>query len=268
MILGTDNLQELKIEHGGRDLEFQSLHGKLKNLEERLYSGVIKKQEELESLHSEIQYLHEQARNEEEEILRVMFSLEEAEQSMSNAAKELSQTEVAWEKAQADKKADKKEDSATEDNEGEESDDELEGSNEKVEEVEEEWVEAVPDTMAYSLDTEFTALVASEADERDAAWTPDGRSILYSSDRTDVFNVYIKDLETGEERQVTNVIGGAFVPSMTRDGNEIVYAGYHASNYSIYRVTVANAASVASTDNLEREYRELYTGPGIDDVWT
>ena len=101
VILGTDNLQELKIEHGGRDLEFQSLHGKLKNLEERLYSGVIKKQEELESLHSEIQYLHEQARNEEEEILRVMFSLEEAEQSMSNAAKELSQTEVAWEKAQA-----------------------------------------------------------------------------------------------------------------------------------------------------------------------
>jgi Tol biopolymer transport system component len=180
----------------------------------------------------------------------------------------LEKEKEAWEKAQADKKADKKEDSATEDNEGEESDDELEGSNEKVEEVEEEWVEAVPDTMAYSLDTEFTALVASEADERDAAWTPDGRSILYSSDRTGVFNVYIKDLETGEERQVTNVIGGAFVPSMTRDGNEIVYAGYHASNYSIYRVPVANAASVASTDNLEREYRELYTGPGIDDVWT
>ena len=93
-------------------------------------------------------------------------------------------------------------------------------------------MEAVPDTMAYALDTEFTAVVASEADEREPVWMPDGSSILYSSDRSGVFNIYLKNLETGEEKQVTNVVGGAFVPWPTPDGNHIVYAGYHASNYS------------------------------------
>lgn len=177
----------------------------------------------------------------------------------------LEKEKEAWEKAQAEKKADKKDEEA-EDDEASGSDKASEDGNEEIEE--EEWVEAVPDTMAYALDADFTALVASEADERDGVWTPDGRSILYSSDRTGVFNVYLKDLESGEERQVTNVVGGAFVPSVTPDGREVVYAGYHATNYSIYRLPVANAVSITATDNLDREYRQLYTGPEIDDVWT
>ena len=182
---------------------------------------------------------------------------------------ELEKEKEAWEKAQAEKKTEKDEESNDEEKS---SDDEEPGNNEATDDgheeaEEEEWVEAVPDTMAYSLDTEFTSLVASKADERDAVWSPDGGSILYSSDRSGVFNVYIKDLETGEERQVTNVIGGAFVPSVTPDGGEVVYAGYHASNYSIYRVPIANAVPVSAPGNLDRDYRRLFTGPKIDDVW-
>ncbi len=170
----------------------------------------------------------------------------------------LEKEKEAWEEAQAEKEKDKKKD-------GDDTEDE-ETADEEVEE-EEEWVEAVPDTMAFASDAEFTALVASPADERDATWTPDGKGILFSSDRTGVFNVYFKNLETGEERQVTNVIGGAFVPSVTPDGTRIVYAGYHASNYSLYRMPLSNAVPVAASENVDREYRQLYTGPKIDDVW-
>ena len=97
----TDNLRQLKTDHGGRDLEFQSLHGKLKTLEERLYSGAVKNPKELESLQSEIQYINEHAKHEEEEILGVMINLDEAEERVANATNELSGMEAEWEKTQA-----------------------------------------------------------------------------------------------------------------------------------------------------------------------
>ncbi|MBK34265.1 MAG: hypothetical protein CME26_01895 [Gemmatimonadetes bacterium] len=176
----------------------------------------------------------------------------------------------AWEKARDEQKAEDEEEKRIEADE----DEDLAGtaaaepSDGDDDQEEEEWVEAVPDTMAYALDTEFTAVVASEADERDPVWMPDGSSILYSSDRSGVFNIYLKNLETGEEKQVTNVLGGAFVPWPTPDGNHVVYAGYHASNYSIYRLPIQSAVAVAGTENVDRDYRGLYTGPEIEDVWT
>ena len=49
-------------------------------------------------------------------------------------------------------------------------------------------------------------------------WSPDGRYLLFSSDRDQVFNVYAHDLETGALAQVTNVIGGAYQARPSPDG--------------------------------------------------
>ena len=82
----------------------------------------------------------------------------------------LDKAKEAWEEEQATKKKEK---------EGEEESD----ADEK------EWIEAFPDTMAYAEDASFVSLISTVADERDAIWAPDGNGIIYSSDRTGIFNL-------------------------------------------------------------------------------
>lgn len=76
------------------------------------------------------------------------------------------------------------------------------------------------------------------------AWSPDGRYVLFSSDRTGIPNLYAFDLEAGEEaaggatalRQVTNVLTGAFHPDVSPDGRWIYFTAYHADGFAIERI--------------------------------
>jgi hypothetical protein len=134
-------------------------------------------------------------------------------------------------------------------------------------EEDEEPEEVYPDSVAYASDAMFSAIIATPHDERDAIWLPDGSGIVYSSDRTGVFNVYTHDLESGVERQITNVVGGAFMPTVSSDGSEVIYAGFHAADYSLYRIPVENGVEVATLDNEDRVYRTLYDGPDLSDLY-
>lgn len=70
------------------------------------------------------------------------------------------------------------------------------------------------------------------------AWSPDGRYIVFASDRTGITNLYAADL-VGEEptvRQVSNVLTGAFYPDISPDGRWIYFSAYHADGYHIARM--------------------------------
>jgi len=83
----------------------------------------------------------------------------------------------------------------------------------------------------------------SPNDERDARWTPDG-AILFASDRTGIFNIYRMDPATREVEQLTNVVGGAFMPDRARDGT-LVYSEYTAKGYRA--MTIAPGAEPVAT---------------------
>jgi Tol biopolymer transport system component len=65
----------------------------------------------------------------------------------------------------------------------------------------------------------ITPETASAIDERNPSLSPDGKALLYSSDKTGIFNIYRLNLETGTSEQLTNVTGGAFMPDMDAKGN-------------------------------------------------
>jgi hypothetical protein len=79
-------------------------------------------------------------------------------------------------------------------------------------------------------------LVSDRAVNDAPAWSPDGRYVLFSSDRSGIANLYAFDLERGELRQVTNVLGGAFQPDVSPDGRWIAFSDYHADGYHIARI--------------------------------
>ncbi len=68
-------------------------------------------------------------------------------------------------------------------------------------------------------------------DLRDPNWIDNG-TLIYSSNRNGIYNLYSLNLNTGAEFALTNVIGGAFTPAV--DSGTIFYTGYDKDGFSLY----------------------------------
>jgi Tol biopolymer transport system component len=77
------------------------------------------------------------------------------------------------------------------------------------------------------------------------AWSPDGRYIIFSSDRTGIPNLYAAELRAGQLpllHQITNVLTGAFQPDVAPDGSRIFFVQYHSDGFHIVRMPFDTAA--------------------------
>ncbi len=88
----------------------------------------------------------------------------------------------------------------------------------------------------------FEKVIVTGSDERNPVFDKDG-NIIYSSDESGIFNIYSLNLKTNERKQLTNVIGGAFMPTISSDGN-IIYSGYTSTGYKIFEITPAEQKKV------------------------
>lgn len=79
----------------------------------------------------------------------------------------------------------------------------------------------------------FRKLTEEGFDSRDPSFIDDN-TIVYSSDKNGIFNLYKKDLSSNVETPLTNVIGGAFTPTVNE--NIIYYTGYDADGFSLYKL--------------------------------
>lgn len=79
-------------------------------------------------------------------------------------------------------------------------------------------------------------LVEGPDDSRSATFTHDGAKIIFSSDRTGISNLYSLDLASRQTEQLSNVIGGAFMPAIDSHG-VIVYSLYASRGYKLYTLT-------------------------------
>lgn len=91
------------------------------------------------------------------------------------------------------------------------------------------------------------------------AWSPDGRFVLFSSDRSGIANLYAYDLASGELRQATRVLTGAFHPDVSPDGRWIALTVYRADGYHVARIPFD-----PSTWHQPAPLREEARGPGED----
>lgn len=77
-------------------------------------------------------------------------------------------------------------------------------------------------------------VLTSKFDERNPVFNSAGK-LIYASDETGIYNLYSLDLNSKEKKQLSNVLGGAFMPAEDLNGN-IVYAGYTSTGYKIFQM--------------------------------
>jgi hypothetical protein len=74
------------------------------------------------------------------------------------------------------------------------------------------------------------------------AWTPDGRFLLFSTDRGGIFNLHAWEAATGRIRQVTNVELGAYEPDVSPDGKTIVFTTYSREGWDLATIPFDEAS--------------------------
>ena len=67
-------------------------------------------------------------------------------------------------------------------------------------------------------------------------WSPDGKYLLFSSDRSGVANLYAYCLKTQIFWQVTNLVGGVFESTVSPDGKKIIFTGYSSDGFDLYQM--------------------------------
>ena len=88
-------------------------------------------------------------------------------------------------------------------------------------------------------------IVSTEGyDERDVNWIDDSK-IVFASNRNGIFNLIEKNIDTGNERPLTNVVGGAFTPVLA--GDTLYFTQYDKDGFSLYKLQYTSVAMINDT---------------------
>jgi Tol biopolymer transport system component len=95
-------------------------------------------------------------------------------------------------------------------------------------------------------------IVSTREDSR-GAWSPDGRTIAFNSDRGGHMNLWLHSLDERTTRRLTEGPGGDFQPRWSPDGQRIAFFSSRAANADIWTVGLASG-----------DLRRLTTDPALD----
>jgi Tol biopolymer transport system component len=132
----------------------------------------------------------------------------------------------------------------------------------------------------YSQDDLYAADVKSGAVTRLLDWprsnegspvvSPDGRKLLFISDRNGINNVYELELETKKWRPVTNSLSGVYQLSLSRDGSKMVFSSLNNQGFNIFLMRnpfdrTVKAAELEPTEFVRAKYAEHDTAAHAGD---
>ncbi len=94
------------------------------------------------------------------------------------------------------------------------------------------------DLYVYDMKTGKLARFTGEenAQESNVVTSADGKKTLYISDRNGINNIWLKDLETEEEKPITNSLDPINSLSLSADGRRVVFSALNNGGYDIFYI--------------------------------
>lgn len=108
---------------------------------------------------------------------------------------------------------------------------------------------------------ESVPLLQGKCDYRQPVWGDGGESIYFASDTTGIFNIYRLDTATSTIQALTSVLGGAFTPSVSVNG-ELAYSLYKNAGFRIALLTSPGSPAINQMIVIPEYHRTI---PSITD---
>ncbi len=92
------------------------------------------------------------------------------------------------------------------------------------------------DLYVYDVDTKQLTRFTEDkhANESSVVSSADGKKVLYISDRNGIDNIWLRNLETGEERPITNSLDPISLLSLSADGKRLAFTSLNKGGYDIF----------------------------------
>lgn len=124
----------------------------------------------------------------------------------------------------------------------------------------------------------LTDVVTARAHDSHGTWSPDGTQIAFQTNRDGDWEIYVRDMATGEERNITHDPGSQMYPNWTPDG-QVIHMSDAAGQPDIWRTDPRNGESMGITagdgcgpdyhPNVSAGFLLAYRGDclGSGDIW-
>jgi Tol biopolymer transport system component len=94
-------------------------------------------------------------------------------------------------------------------------------------------------------------------------WSPDGEKLMFVSDRDGTYNLFIYDFDDSTSAQITNVLGGVFTPSWSREGNRIAFTCFNEAGWDVFQVK--NPMENLGVFRVQKEQDWEWEAPWLED---
>ncbi|MEY2413746.1 MAG: eukaryotic-like serine/threonine-protein kinase [Acidobacteriaceae bacterium] len=106
------------------------------------------------------------------------------------------------------------------------------------------------------------SVISTTREDSRGAWSPDGQTIVFNSDRAGEMNVWLFSLADSTNRQLTMGNGGDFQPTWSPDAKTIVFFSSRSGSPNIWKVEVASSALARLTSNAGLSVNPFFSPDG------